>query len=319
MKVFTSIDEIPKIQNVVVSQGTFDGVHKAHKVILSRLKEIAENQNGETLLITFEPHPRMVLFPNDHGLKLLNTQEEKIELLNSVGIDNLLVIPFTKDFSRQSSLQFIRDVVVEKIGAKVLVVGYDHRFGKNREGSFENLQEYSNLYGFDLVRIPEQDVENVAVSSSKIRSALLIGDIEQATKYLDRFYSIEGKVIEGKKLGRTLGFPTANIKVVDENKLIPADGIYAVNVFIHKKQYGGMMNIGNNPTIANKGRSLEANIFEFDESIYNEKIKIEFVDKLRDEIKFDSISELQSQLIKDKLQATEVLKKYNSVVFDTDY
>ena len=319
MKVFTSIDEIPKIQNVVVSQGTFDGVHKAHKVILSRLKEIAENQNGETLLITFEPHPRMVLFPNDHGLKLLNTQEEKIELLNSVGIDNLLVIPFTKDFSRQSSLQFIRDVVVEKIGAKVLVVGYDHRFGKNREGSFENLQEYSNLYGFDLVRIPEQDVENVAVSSSKIRSALLIGDIEQATKYLDRFYSIEGKVIEGKKLGRTLGFPTANIKVVDENKLIPADGIYAVNVFIHKKQYGGMMNIGNNPTIANKGRSLEVNIFEFDESIYNEKIKIEFVDKLRDEIKFDSISELQSQLIKDKLQATEVLKKYNSVVFDTDY
>ncbi len=319
MKVFTSIDEIPKIQNVVVSQGTFDGVHKAHKVILSRLKEIAANQNGETLLITFEPHPRMVLFPNDHGLKLLNTQEEKIELLNSVGIDNLLVIPFTKDFSRQSSLQFIRDVVVEKIGAKVLVVGYDHRFGKNREGSFENLQEYSNLYGFDLVRIPEQDVENVAVSSSKIRSALLIGDIEQATKYLDRFYSIEGKVIEGKKLGRTLGFPTANIKVVDENKLIPADGIYAVNVFIHKKQYGGMMNIGNNPTIANKGRSLEVNIFEFDESIYNEKIKIEFVDKLRDEIKFDSISELQSQLIKDKLQATEVLKKYNSVVFDTDY
>lgn len=319
MKVFTSIDEIPKIQNVVVSQGTFDGVHKAHKVILSRLKEIAENQNGETLLITFEPHPRMVLFPNDHGLKLLNTQEEKIELLNSVGIDNLLVIPFTKDFSRQSSLQFIRDVVVEKIGAKVLVVGYDHRFGKNREGSFENLQEYSNLYGFDLVRIPEQDVENVAVSSSKIRSALLIGDIEQATKYLDRFYSIEGKVIEGKKLGRTLGFPTANIKVVDENKLIPADGIYAVNVFIHIKQYGGMMNIGNNPTIANKGRSLEVNIFEFDESIYNEKIKIEFVDKLRDEIKFDSISELQSQLIKDKLQATEVLKKYNSVVFDTDY
>ena len=216
-------------------------------------------------------------------------------------------------------MQFIRDVVVEKIGAKVLVVGYDHRFGKNREGSFENLQEYSNLYGFDLVRIPEQDVENVAVSSSKIRSALLIGDIEQATKYLDRFYSIEGKVIEGKKLGRTLGFPTANIKVVDENKLIPADGIYAVNVFIHKKQYGGMMNIGNNPTIANKGRSLEVNIFEFDESIYNEKIKIEFVDKLRDEIKFDSISELQSQLIKDKLQATEVLKKYNSVVFDTDY
>lgn len=307
------------MQNVVVSQGTFDGVHKAHKVILSRLKEIAANQNGETLLITFEPHPRMVLFPNDHGLKLLNTQEEKIELLNSVGIDNLLVIPFTKDFSRQSSLQFIRDVVVEKIGAKVLVVGYDHRFGKNREGSFENLQEYSNLYGFDLVRIPEQDVENVAVSSSKIRSALLIGDIEQATKYLDRFYSIEGKVIEGKKLGRTLGFPTANIKVVDENKLIPADGIYAVNVFIRKKQYGGMMNIGNNPTIANKGRSLEVNIFEFDESIYNEKIKIEFVDKLRDEIKFDSISELQSQLIKDKLQATEVLKKYNSVVFDTDY
>lgn len=319
MKVFTSIDEIPKIQNVVVSQGTFDGVHKAHKVILSRLKEIAANQNGETLLITFEPHPRMVLFPNDHGLKLLNTQEEKIKLLNSVGIDNLLVIPFTKDFSRQSSLQFIRDVVVEKIGAKVLVVGYDHRFGKNREGSFENLQEYSNLYGFDLVRIPEQDVENVAVSSSKIRSALLIGDIEQATKYLDRFYSIEGKVIEGEKLGRTLGFPTANIKVVDENKLIPADGIYAVNVFIHKKQYGGMMNIGNNPTIANKGRSLEVNIFEFDESIYNEKIKIEFVDKLRDEIKFDSISKLQSQLIKDKLQATEVLKKYNSVVFDTDY
>ncbi|MFN4083260.1 MAG: bifunctional riboflavin kinase/FAD synthetase [Bacteroidia bacterium] len=308
MKVYRSLVELPKIQNAVVTQGTFDGVHSAHQVIINQLKNIAKTNRGETVLITYNPHPRMVLYPNDHGLKLLNTLDEKIELLAEHGINHLVILPFTLEFSRLSSLQFIRDIIVNKIGTKFLVIGYNHRFGRNREGSFEHLKEFSGLYGFDVIEIPEHDVNNVSVSSTKIREALMNGDIKAATASLCKPYSLTGIVVEGNKLGVQIGYPTANIFVSDENKLIPADGVYAVWVKHNNQKFGGMLNIGNNPTIPNKGRSIEVNIFNFNQNIYNQNITVQFVDKLRNETKFKSLDDLKTQLAIDKLQAQQVLQ-----------
>jgi riboflavin kinase / FMN adenylyltransferase len=309
MKVYHSLDELPQIKNAIVTQGTFDGVHAAHKVILHRLKELAKQHKGETVVMTFEPHPRMVLFPDDHGLKLLHTLDEKIEALRNEGIDHLIVIPFTKEFSRLSSLQFIRDIIVNKIGTKILVIGYNHRFGKNREGTFQHLKEYASLYGFEVEEIPEQDIDNVAVSSTRIRKALEAGDVITANKYLLKPYSIRGKVVHGKQLGRTIGYPIVNIELTDPNKLVPADGVYVVKVFINNKWYGGMLNSGMRPTVDGKKHSIEVHMFDFDEDIYDQYITIEFVDKLRNETRFANVDELRNQLEKDKLHALEKLAK----------
>jgi len=309
MKVHYNIDEIPEIKNAIVSQGTFDGVHLAHKKIIERLKQIASIKNGETVIITFEPHPRIVLFPLDHGLQLLSTLNEKINLLENTGVDHLIILPFTKEFSRQSSDQFIRNILVNKINTNTLVIGYDHRFGKNREGSFEHLKTSSSLYGFEVEEIPEQDIDDIAVSSTKIRQALLNNDIQTAQKYLGNSYSLEGKVIKGKQLGRTIGYPTANIELENMYKLIPQDGVYAVWICYNKAKFGGMLNIGNNPTIKDKGRSIEVNIFDFDKEIYTENLKIEFVNKLRNEVKFDGIESLKNQLHLDKQHALAILNK----------
>ncbi|MDP1727923.1 MAG: bifunctional riboflavin kinase/FAD synthetase [Bacteroidota bacterium] len=303
MKVYYSLAEFPKLENAIVTQGTFDGVHAAHKVIISQLKDIAKSTNGQTVLITFDPHPRTILYPDDHGLHLLSTLDEKIELLREQGIDHLLVLPFTQEFSRLSSLQFIRDIIVNGIHTKYLVIGYNHRFGKNREGSFTHLLEYGPAYGFEVIEIAEQDIDKVSVSSTRIRTALDEGDVAQASRYLGRFYSLAGLVIHGREMGKTLGYPTANIQVSDPIKLIPADGVYAVFVWVQNKKYGGMLNIGNNPTIPGKGRSIEVNIFNFSMSIYNQSIRMEFVDKLRDELKFNTLEDLKTQLHKDKLHA----------------
>ncbi|MFY8020230.1 MAG: bifunctional riboflavin kinase/FAD synthetase [Bacteroidia bacterium] len=307
MKVYKSLEEMPDIRNAIVSQGTFDGVHHAHQVILNRLKNLAEGLNGETVLITYEPHPRMVLFPDDHGLKLLTDLDEKIELLAAQQIDHLLVLPFTKEFSRLSSLDFIKNIILDKLKTKYLVIGYNHRFGKNREGSFEHLKEFSKAYGFEVAEIPEQDVNNVSVSSTKIRESLLAGEIKQANTYLSRKYCLTAQVVQGKQLGRTIGFPTANLVILNEHKLIPADGVYAVEVEWNKQILGGMMNIGNNPTIHGKGRSMEVHIFNFSEDLYNQTIRVSFVDKLRNEIRFSGIETLKSQLFQDKLRALEIL------------
>lgn len=307
MKVYYSLTSFPKINNAIVTQGTFDGVHIAHKVILKQLKEIAKVKGGETVLITFDPHPRTVLFPEDHGLQLLNTTAEKINLLSNEGLDHLIILPFTKEFSRLSSLEFIRDILIEKIGTKFLVIGYNHRFGKNREGSFTHLKEFAPTYGFEIMEISAQDLDEISVSSTKIREALSVGNVNLSGRFLGRNYSLEGVVVQGKQLGRTLGYPTANIKVAHELKLVPADGVYAVWVWVQGKKYGGMLNIGNNPTVEGKGRSIEVNIFDFSESIYNQTISIEFVDKLREELKFKSLDELKSRLDIDKLQALKLL------------
>jgi riboflavin kinase/FMN adenylyltransferase len=307
MKVYRSLEELPKIKNAIVTQGTFDGVHAAHKVILNRLKQIALEKNGETVVMTFDPHPRMVLFPDDHGLKLLHTLEEKIEALESEGVDHLIIIPFTKEFSRLTSMQFIRDIMVNKIGTKVLVIGYNHRFGKNREGSFEHLKEYSSLYGFEVEEIPEHDIDEVSVSSTRIRKALNEGDVKQAAKYLGKYYVISGKVIKGRQLGRTIGFPTANIKVDNINKQIPADGVYAVKVFINSRTILGMLNIGVRPTVDGLTHAVEVHLFDFNEDLYNTTLSVAFVDKLRNEMKFENLQALTNQLESDKLHALAIL------------
>jgi riboflavin kinase / FMN adenylyltransferase len=309
MRVYRSLDELPSIQNAIVTQGTFDGVHIAHQVIINRVKEIAKEVGGETVLMTFDPHPRMVLFPDEHGLKLLSTLDEKIIALEKEGIDHLVVIPFTKAFSNQSSLQFIRDVVVDKIGTKVLVIGYDHRFGKNREGTFEHLKEFSPVYGFEVVEIPEQDVEEVAISSTRIRNALEAGDVVMASKYLGRHYEISGRVVKGKQLGRTIGYPTANIHIENPNKQIPADGVYAVEVFVNNQWYGGMLNAGFRPTVDGKVHAIEVHLFGFNTDLYDQIISIRYVDKLREEMRFNGLDELKNQLEKDKLHALAVLQK----------
>jgi riboflavin kinase/FMN adenylyltransferase len=309
VKVYTNIDDFIGVKNPIVTTGTFDGVHVGHQKIISRLKDVAKQEAGETVLLTFYPHPRMVLFPDDNELQLINTQAEKIELLEQYGIDHLIIYPFTKEFSRLSSVEFVRNILVNTIKTKRLVIGYNHHFGRNREGSFEHLKEYGPLYGFDVEEIPAKDIDSIEISSTKIRTALLAGDVTTANTYLGHEFSICGKVVEGKQLGRTIGYPTANIKLQDKYKIVPADGVYAVKVKHQGQLYGGMLNIGNNPTIEGKGRSIEVNIFNFNKDIYNQDATIYFIERLRDEVKFNGIDELTKQLALDKMNSEKVLNK----------
>lgn len=309
MKIYHSIDDFPKLNNAVVTSGTFDGVHIGHQKILKRLKEIAEKYNGETVVITFWPHPRLVLYPEENTLQVLNTFEEKAELLKEQGIQHLLRIPFTKEFSQKSSQQFIDKILVKQIGTKKLVIGYDHRFGKNREGSFEQLKINGPKFGFDVEEIPRQDVDNIGVSSTKIRNALVEGDIETANHFLGRPYSISGRVIKGEKLGRVLGFPTANVEVDSHYKLIPAEGIYTVTVAHGYQIYGGMLYIGHRPTLGGTQRSIEVNIFDFDKDIYGENITVNLMAPIRKDAHFDDLEALKKQLVADKASAINALRE----------
>jgi riboflavin kinase/FMN adenylyltransferase len=310
MKVYTNIDDFKDVKNPIVTTGTFDGVHLGHQKIISRLKEVAKEEDGNTVLLTFSPHPRMVLFPDDNELKLLNTLPEKIELLEKYGVDHLIVYPFTKEFSRLTSIEFVRNILVNRIQTKRLVIGYNHHFGRNREGSFEHLKEYGPLYGFEVEEIPAKDIDHIEISSTKIRNALLIGDVKTATTYLGHIYSLTGTVVKGKQLGRTIGYPTANLQVMDTYKLIPGDGVYAVKVKHKNAIYGGMLNIGNNPTVEGKGKSIEVNIFDFDKQIYGDEATIYFIERLRDEVKFNNLEELKEQLARDKQDAMSKFSAY---------
>jgi riboflavin kinase/FMN adenylyltransferase len=310
VKVYRNIEEFSRLDNAIVTTGTFDGVHYGHQKIISRLEELAKQHNGESVIITFFPHPRLVLFPEDNDLKLINTLDEKIELLEKSGIDHLLIIPFTKEFSRLSSLEFIQQILVDKIGTKKLVIGYDHHFGKNREGSFEHLKHYSTEYGFEVEEIPEQDINDVAVSSTKIRNAILEGDVSVANKYLGYNFSLRGLVKKGDQIGRTLGFPTANISLAESYKIIPADGIYAVNVFIQDRKLQGMLYIGDRPTVQGKSKVIEVNIFDFSEDVYDQLIKVEFLQYIRGDKYFNSLEELKVALAKDELSVRSALKNF---------
>ena len=307
MKVYHSISDFQNVSRPILTTGTFDGVHFGHKIIIDRLKEIAKNQNGETVLLTFSPHPRMVLFPDDHNLQLINTLDEKIKLLEQAGIEHLIIHPFTMAFSRTTSMQFVRDIIVNELNTHKLVIGYNHHFGRNREGSFEHLKEYAPLYGFEVEEIPAQLIDDVSISSTKIRNSLLSGDVSKAANYLGYNYPLKGQVIEGQQIGRTLGFPTANLKVLNVSKLIPKDGVYAVHVEVKRQTFKGMMNIGNNPSLISKKHSLEVHIFDFDSDIYDEQIEVRFIKRIREEISFDNLDALKIQLEQDEDTAKAIL------------
>ena len=307
MKIYHGIEDFTRLPNAVVTSGTFDGVHVGHQKILSRLREAAKRNGGETVVITFWPHPRLVLHPEDTSLKLLNTFEEKAELLKQQGIQHLLRIPFTREFSQLSSEEFITQIIVETIGTKKLIIGYDHHFGKNREGSFEQLKLNAPKYGFEVEEIPRQDVDHVGVSSTKIRKALEEGDIQTATHFLGGPYSISGRVVIGDKLGRILGYPTANLEIDTGYKLVPADGIYAVTVSYNHQKYNGMLYIGNRPTVQGMKRNIEVNIFDFDDDIYGESLTINFHELIRRDTRFSDLEELKNQLHRDKDAALKIL------------
>ncbi|MFN3917423.1 MAG: bifunctional riboflavin kinase/FAD synthetase [Flavobacteriales bacterium] len=302
MRVYTDISQFKNVATPVLTIGTFDGVHKGHQKLIERIKRHARETGGESVLLTFYPHPRMVLFPHDETLRLLSTQREKIELLQRFGLDHLIIHPFSKAFSRLSATEYVRDVLVNGIGMKKLVIGYDHQFGRNREGGLDQLCEFAPLYDFDVEEIPAQEIDEVAVSSTKIRRALLEGDVSTSNNYLGYHYTLSGIVTHGRKIGREIGFPTANIQIPDKTKLIPAEGVYAVNVVLPKgEKKGGMLYIGRLPEFnASDNPTIEVNIFEFNEDIYNQTITIELLAFVREYIKFDSPQELKTQLEKDK-------------------
>ena len=311
MKIYYSLEDFSKQSNAVVTSGTFDGVHIGHQKIIARLKEIAEKSGGETVVITFWPHPRLILKPEDDSLRLLNTFEEKAELLKQQGIKHLLRIPFTKEFSQISSQAFIKNILVDTIGTKKLVIGYDHRFGNNREGSFEQLKVNGPAYGFEVQEIERQDIDHIAVSSSKIRKALEEGDIETATHFLGRSYSMTGEVVKGDKLGRVLGYPTANIDLDSRHKLIPSDGIYAVTVKYDSVVYQSMLYIGNRPTVNGNKRVIEVNLFDFNKEIYGESLTVYFHGLIRLDEKFQDLEALKLRLHQDKSKALAILSQIN--------
>ncbi|MEM9858947.1 MAG: bifunctional riboflavin kinase/FAD synthetase [Bacteroidota bacterium] len=307
MNIYHGIEDFRPIPYAIVTSGTYDGVHLGHQKILHRVQEIAKKNEGETVLITFWPHPRLVLYPDQNELRLLNTFEEKADLLRDQGIDHLLRIPFTKNFSQLTSKEFIEKILVRIIGTKKLVIGYDHRFGRNREGSFDHLKQNASAYGFEVEEIPRHEVDHVGVSSSKIREALSSGDVRSGNDLLGKPYSMRGRVVTGDKIGRMLGYPTANIQIDSQYKLIPKDGAYAVYVNIGGELLKGMLNIGYRPTVGGKSKTIEVHIFDFDQNIYGESIIIFFQDMIRDELKFADVDELKQQLEKDKVQALHLL------------
>lgn len=303
------INSLQLTEKSIVTSGTFDGVHVGHQKILQQLVDTAKTQNGQSIVITLWPHPRFVLKKDHQSLKLLSTFEEKANLIEKMGVDILLKIPFTKEFSEVSSDQFIREILVEKLKTTVLIIGYDHRFGKNREGGFDYLKQNAGDYGFKVKEIPREDIDHLGVSSTRIRKALDAGEVHEANELLGRYYTMSGFVKDGDRIGRSIGFPTANIDVPESYKLIPADGAYAVYVMFDNVRYQGMLNIGWRPTVSGQERRIEVNIFNFDKEIYNMRLTLELVRLLRKEKKFESLHHLKNQLDQDKQQALSTLSQ----------
>ena len=300
MKIYYDIENFKKVPNAVVTIGTFDGVHLGHQVILKSLVNRAHTLGGESVVVTFYPHPRQVL-SNDAGIRFISSQEDKISHLEALGIDNLVIIKFTKEFAAISSDDFIKNCIVKFIQPAVLIIGYDHHFGKGRTGDFEMLYKLGSQYHFKVEKIQEQDVDNVAVSSTKIRHFLEIGDIVHANSLLGYEFSYSGKVVHGQHIGHTIGYPTANIEVPEEYQLIEKPGVYATFVEIDGKSYPAMTYIGKRPTMHDdKPQSIEAHILDFNQDVYGKEIKLRFVDFVREDIKFDDTEALKHQIDKDK-------------------
>ena len=303
MNIYTDINSLPQFANAVITTGSFDGVHSGHVQIIEQLIKEAKAVNGTPVIITFYPHPKQIVQIPGKPLSVLNTPAEKYDLLQSKGIENIVVVPFDKAFSELTADEYIRKFIMEKFHPAAVVVGYDHRFGNNREGNFELLETAGAENNFDVHEIPEHVVQHATISSTGIRKALLAGDIEKAESFLGYPYFFSGLVIEGNKLGRTIGYPTANLQIKDEHKLIPANGVYAVDVRLGNRQLKGMMNIGVRPTVGGTHRLIEVNIFDFDEDIYGQMLKVTLKKHLRNEIKFAGLEELKAQLGKDKEEA----------------
>jgi riboflavin kinase/FMN adenylyltransferase len=309
MKIYNKLSDFEPKGNAVVTTGTFDGIHVGHQKIIQRLREKAKEINGETVLLTFWPHPRLIISPNDDNLKLLTTIDEKTEILEKLGIDHFVVLPFTREFSELSSEKYIEEILLQGLGTKAMVIGYDHRFGKNREGGIDYLRQHSERFKIEIEEISRQELENITISSTKIRNAILTGDVKTANELLGRNYQFSGPVVKGRQLGRTIGFPTANIQVQKKYKLIPKNGVYATQVFLRNKQYRGIMNIGNRPTVEGLGRTQEVHIFEFSDDIYGETIKVEILEFIREETKFDNIGDLIKQIELDCQSAKSIFSR----------
>lgn len=302
MKIIHSISEFHCSHKTIVTIGTFDGVHVGHQKILKNLIETAKESGNKSVLLTFFPHPRMVL-QKEMDLYLLNTIEEKSLLLDEMGLDYLIIHPFSKDFSRLTAIDFVREFLVKKLNTYQLIIGYDHHFGKNREGNIDQLKEYSLLYDFDVEEIPSQDIDQVSVSSTKIRNALLSGNLKTANAFLGYNFMLNGKVIRGKNVGSKIGFPTANIEIKESYKLIPKTGVYVVKTTVDNIVFYGMMNIGFRPTLGGKEKTIEVHLFNFQKDLYDETISVKLLYFLRNEKKFDNVKMLANQLAVDKKNA----------------
>ena len=307
MRVFRDLQNLPAFKNAVITIGTFDGVHLGHQKLISRINELAAQYDGESIIVTFHPHPRLVIFPEDTTLKLLNTTEEKVELLSHYRVDNVVVVPFSRDFSEQDAEAYISDFLVKSFHPSYIVIGYDHRFGKDRVGDFSLLDRCKKQYGYELEAISKEMLDDIAISSSKIRHYLQEGNVAMANDLLGHRYTLSGIVVKGLQNGRKLGFPTANIQVSDSNKLIPGTGIYAVRVHYNKLIYNGMLSIGYNPTFDGKVQTIEVNILDFDKDVYGETLTLEFIDFIRHEKKFETMEELIAAIENDKVEIQKLL------------
>ncbi len=307
MAIFTDINNLPAFKNAVITVGTFDGVHKGHRTILQEVVSHAKHVNGESVLLTFEPHPRKLLFP-DQPLGIITPLQQKLELITAAGIDHIVVVPFTKEFAGLSATEYIEQFLVSLFHPVSIVIGYDHRFGHDRKGDINLLKLYAPVHGYKLTEIPVQLIDEASISSTRIRLALAEGRVEDAGYMLGRYYTLTGTVVHGNKLGRTLGYPTANLHPIDADQLIPLLGIYAVKVRHGQVTYNGMLSIGHNPTVTDKKElRIEVNLFGFDQDIYGEELELTFIKKLRDEQKFDSLEALVEQLHKDKVDSLKHL------------
>ncbi len=308
LKIFNSIQSFQSNQKTIVTIGTFDGVHMGHKKILERISKRAISMNCESLALTFFPHPRMVL-QHDTSIKLLNTLEEKIKLLEQLGLDNLIIHPFDKKFSQLSAEDFVKKILVDQLHVQKIVIGYDHRFGRNRTADISDLIQFGSKYNFEIEEISAEEINDIAVSSTKIRNALMDGEIETAADYLGYRYSLTGKVVKGKQLGRTIGFPTANIEVDETYKLIPKNGVYIVSSVLENQLVYGIMNIGNRPTLNGDNQTIEVHFLHFNQDLYDQNIEIVFIKYIREEVKFNSLEDLKTQISKDQSFAIDFISK----------
>jgi len=305
---------LAKIAKPFVTVGVFDGVHLGHQLIFNELNKFAKSNDGESAVVTFWPHPKMIIDNSCNDLMMITSMDEKLDLIEKLGIDHLIILPFSKAFSQLSSMEFIEQYLYNTLHAKGLIVGFNHRFGKDREGDFSVLQQYAHKYQFKIQKVEALSIDNVDISSTLIRNVLLKGQIELANLYLAHNFSLNGQVVMGKQIGRSIGFPTANIKQDFSFKIIPADGVYAVKVLARGVEYPGMLNIGNRPTVNSGGenKSIEVHLLGFNDDLYGEEIRVSFFSRIRDEVKFKNIEELKSQLDRDKLQIQNYFSEIKS-------